>query len=161
MAKAKKKKVAPKRKIVAKRKAPKATAQAVVEQFVVFSNAMDIEGSLSLIADDCVYQNIPFHKSVGIDKIRRDLNMMTRTVKEFRVDLLNWAVNGNVVLTERIDTLAGPGFRVELPVMGIFVVKNGKIVEWRDYLDWSFLIGNVVKGVATSPARLLAERFKK
>lgn len=134
--------------------------QAVVEKFFDYSNAMDTDAALGLIADNCVYQNVPFHKSVGLAKIRRDMELMTKTIKELHIETLNIAVNGNVVLTERIDTLAGPGFRVELPVMGAFVVKNGKISEWRDYLDWSFLLGHIVKGVATSPMRLLAERLR-
>lgn len=137
-----------------------ASAQTVVEKFFDYSNALNIEAALSLIADNCVYQNMPFHKSVGLDKIRRDLALMSKTIKEFHIETLNMAVNGNVVLTERIDTLVGPGFRVELPVMGTFVVKSGKISEWRDYLDWSFLLGHIIKGVATSPMRLLAERLR-
>lgn len=133
--------------------------RAVVERFFELSNALDVEGSLALIAERCVYENVPFHKAEGKARIRRDLTAMTKTVKEFRIETINIAVNDDVVLTERIDTLAGPGFRVALPVMGTFVVRDGKIVAWRDYLDWSYLLGHIVRGVVTSPARLIAERF--
>ena len=52
---------------------------------------------------------------------------------EFRV--INIAVSGPVVMTERVDvfTLAGKTF--DLQVMGAFEVNDGKINAWRDYFD--------------------------
>ncbi len=50
--------------------------------------------------------------------------------------VLSIAENGNKVLTERIDKFDMPGGkRVELPVMGTFVITGGKISLWRDYFD--------------------------
>ena len=44
--------------------------------------------------------------------------------------------NGNVVLTERIDSFFFPGNTIALPVMGTFEVNDdGKITAWRDYFD--------------------------
>jgi limonene-1,2-epoxide hydrolase len=61
--------------------------------------------------------------------------------------MINVAVNGNTVLTERMDTFIGKGFRSELPVMGVFVVENGQITEWRDYFDWTFAFGRAAGAV--------------
>jgi limonene-1,2-epoxide hydrolase len=45
------------------------------------------------------------------------------------------AADGDVVLTERIDTFEMGGKDVVLPVMGVFEVRDGKIAAWRDYFD--------------------------
>ncbi|MFO0690906.1 MAG: limonene-1,2-epoxide hydrolase family protein [Myxococcota bacterium] len=52
------------------------------------------------------------------------------------VKTLRTTVHGPVVLNKRIDTLKTKGQPDQVyPVVGVFVVKNGKIVEWTDYLD--------------------------
>jgi limonene-1,2-epoxide hydrolase len=46
------------------------------------------------------------------------------------------AVNGNSVLTERVDRFTINGKDIALPVMGIFELRaDGKISAWRDYFD--------------------------
>jgi limonene-1,2-epoxide hydrolase len=52
---------------------------------------------------------------------------------DFRV--INIAVNGPVVMTERVDVFRLPGKSFELQVMGTFEVSDGKINAWRDYFD--------------------------
>jgi limonene-1,2-epoxide hydrolase len=39
------------------------------------------------------------------------------------------------VLTERLDKFVLGGKTVELPVAGVFELKDGKITAWRDYFD--------------------------
>lgn len=53
------------------------------------------------------------------------------------IEQLSVAVTGDKVLTERIDHLRdADGSTIgAFPVMGIFVVEDGKIAEWRDYFD--------------------------
>ena len=52
------------------------------------------------------------------------------------VDTLSTTAHGPVVLNKRIDTLKTQGKPEQVfPVVGVFVVKNGKIEEWADYLD--------------------------
>ena len=60
---------------------------------------------------------------------------MTPGVK-LKVQTLNTTVRGPVVMNQRIDTLTTPGKPPQVfPVVGVFLVKNGKIEEWVDYLD--------------------------
>mgnify|MGYP003342658194 CR=1 FL=1 len=40
-----------------------------------------------------------------------------------------------VVLNERVDRFNMGGRWVELPLAGVFEIKAGKIVLWRDYFD--------------------------
>jgi limonene-1,2-epoxide hydrolase len=52
------------------------------------------------------------------------------------VKTLSTTVHGPVVLNKRVDTMKTPGKPDQaFPVAGVFVVKDGKIVEWADYLD--------------------------
>lgn len=53
------------------------------------------------------------------------------------MDLLSIAQDGDKVLTERVDHLLGKDGEVQnaIPVMGIFEVREGKIVAWREYFD--------------------------
>ena len=39
------------------------------------------------------------------------------------------------MLTERVDVFVLPNVTIELPVMGTFEVRDGKIAKWRDYFD--------------------------
>jgi len=99
----------------------------------------------AFFTDDAVYHNIPFDPVTGREAIAKYIDSFIRPGKgaaagvvpvesiDFRI--INIAANGPVVMTERVDvfTLAGKSF--ELPVMGTFEVKNGKISAWRDYFD--------------------------
>ncbi len=43
--------------------------------------------------------------------------------------------SSGTVLTERVDKFLIDGKWVELPVMGTFEFRDGKISAWRDYFD--------------------------
>jgi limonene-1,2-epoxide hydrolase len=49
--------------------------------------------------------------------------------------LVHIAANGPVVMTERVDVFTISGRSFELPVMGKFEIRGGKIDSWRDYFD--------------------------
>jgi limonene-1,2-epoxide hydrolase len=136
-----------------RKKSQTSNARAVVEDFLQACCELDMDAALNLIDDNCVYQNVPFHTARGKKNIIKTLQGMGKAMDHFGVEMVNIAANGDVVLTERVDTLGGRFFNVELPVMGVFVVKNGKITEWRDYFDWSASLGKFVGSMVTKPFR--------
>lgn len=136
-----------------RKKSQTSNARAVVEDFLQACCELDMDAALNLIDDNCVYQNVPFHTARGKKNIIKTLQGMGKAMDHFGVAMVNIAANGDVVLTERVDTLGGRFFNVELPVMGVFVVKNGKITEWRDYFDWSASLGKFVGSMVTKPFR--------
>ena len=92
---------------------------------------------LAYMAQDIVYQNVPFPAMHGVDEAAKFLTpLLTRTTR-IEFTLLNLAVSasGDEVLTERLDRLHFPTGVVDIPLMGIFVIRDGKIKEWRDYAD--------------------------
>lgn len=125
--------------------------QAVVEAFFNACSTLDFDAAMEFIDDHCVYKNMPFHTAKGKNRIQRDLSLMAKGMNQFAVDIINIAVNGNVVLTERIDTLGGRFFKIDIPLMGVLVVNNGKITEWRDYFDWSHTMGKLSKSALLRP----------
>jgi limonene-1,2-epoxide hydrolase len=93
-----------------------------------------IEASLKYIADDCVYQNMPFDPVVGPAGVRDVLAGFFEVTGQVRIETLKQIAVGEYVTNERLDYFEPPkGKKFGLPVAGAFVVRDGKIVEWRDY----------------------------
>jgi limonene-1,2-epoxide hydrolase len=93
-----------------------------------------VEESLQYIADDCVYQNMPFPPVTGPEGVREVLSGFFQVTGNVHIETLRQTCSGEFVMNERIDTFDPPtGKKFGLPVAGAFVVKNGKITEWRDY----------------------------
>ena len=94
----------------------------------------DLESSLKYIADDCVYQNMPFPPVTGPSGVRDTLAGFFEVVGPVRIETIKQAAVGDYVTNERIDYFNPPGGKAfGLPVAGAFVVRDGKITEWRDY----------------------------
>ncbi len=95
-----------------------------------------IDGALALLAEDCVYHNIPLDPVTGIEDIRATIEGFTAGVDKVTFETLAIAATGSTVLTERIDTFFFPDNTIALPVMGTFEVDaEGRITAWRDYFD--------------------------
>ena len=107
----------------------------IVEDFIACWNAKDIDKACDMLSEDVFYHNIPTEPINGREAARKMFQGMG-DVREIKWDLLNIAENGDVVLTERVDAFTfGDGRKMALPVMGMFRIRNGEIVEWKDYFD--------------------------
>jgi len=109
---------------------------AVVSEFcAAFGNGKTPAELVDYFTDDAVYHNIPVDPAVGHDAILALLNMFMGAIDRVEFQVLNVAAVGDTVLTERVDVFYLPNGTIELPVMGTFEVKDGKIAAWRDYFD--------------------------
>lgn len=118
----------------------------VVRDFCDVLTKRDPEAVRAHLTADAVYQNVGMAASVGADAVIADLtNQYGMFPETYRFEIKHLAVNGDVVLTERMDYLAGPAMNLAIPVMGAFVVREGKIARWTDYFD-SALIGKILGG---------------
>ena len=109
------------------------TPEQVVDAFCDALNE-DLESSLKYIADDCVYQNMPFPPVHGPEGVRSTLAGFFEIVGPVRIETLRQVAVGDLVMNERIDHFDPPqGKAFGLPVAGAFVVSGDKITEWRDY----------------------------
>jgi limonene-1,2-epoxide hydrolase len=94
-----------------------------------------VDTIIGYFTDDAVYHNIPVAPVTGKDAIRATIEMFTTGVDRMEFRVLNIAAIGDTVLTERVDAFFMADKTIELPVMGTFEVRDGKIAAWRDYFD--------------------------
>ncbi len=110
------------------------TPEEIVHAFCETLSTKGIEESLVYIADDCVYQNIPFPPVVGPEGVRKTLAGFFEVTGNVRIETLRQCSTGNLVMNERIDYFDPPGGKAfGLPVSGAFEIVDGKIAAWRDY----------------------------
>lgn len=107
----------------------------IVRRFCAVWSNMNADEIAGHFTDDAVYHNIPMDPITGRDAIKSFIAGFAGGAEliDFRVQHI--AADGPVVLTERVDVFVMPTGRVELPVMGTFEVRDGKIAAWRDYFD--------------------------
>ena len=108
--------------------------RSVVETFVNAWNEMSFESVIACLSDDIFYHNIPKAPIVGIDEVTQYLKGAWQFT-DCHWEMINLAVDGANVLTERVDRFVINSVKVELPIMGVFVINNNKIEQWRDYFD--------------------------
>ena len=93
----------------------------------------------TFFTDDAVYHNMPMAPVASREAIAKNIASFIRPgapgIESIEFRVINIAVNGPVVMTERVDVFKLPNKSFELPVMGIFEVSDGKIKAWRDYFD--------------------------
>ena len=108
----------------------------IVENFIAAWGRRDIDGLMAFFAPDALYHNIPVEPVVGTEAIRGVVDSFAgaATAIEWVLHQIAETASG-VVLTERTDRFEIAGKWIELRVMGSFVLKDGKITEWRDYFD--------------------------
>ena len=83
-------------------------------------------------ADDGIYHNIPLAPVAG----KKEIENFTSKWIEINWDILNIISKDNIVISERLDRTKMEGGKfVDLPVTGVFELKNGEIKIWRDYFD--------------------------
>jgi limonene-1,2-epoxide hydrolase len=126
----------------------------VVESFLGALEAKEFDRAVSLLADDVVYQNVPFPADRGKPAVVRTLKLFEKVVTKFEVRMKNIAAQGGTVLTERVDVLSGTLLYLDIKVCGTFEVRDGKIVLWRDYFD----LAETTAKLLVSPLRKLMGR---
>jgi limonene-1,2-epoxide hydrolase len=91
---------------------------------------------LDFFTEDAVYHNMPMPPVQGKAGIKTVLDMFLKPAESVEFIVLKIAEgNDGAVLTERLDKFALGGKNIELPVMGVFELTDGKIAAWRDYFD--------------------------
>jgi len=112
------------------------TPAETVRQFLKAMELLDYDAGLTLVADDCAYINPPPLNAVqGPAGVRAVLEPFFAPTLENEFKILRESSSGGVVFMERLDRHRLADKWVELPVTGVFEVRDGKITYWRDYFD--------------------------
>jgi len=112
----------------------------VVRRFCkAWSDSLGAAELAAFFTDDAVYHNIPLAPVTGREAIAKNIASFIRPgapgIEGIQFHVIHIAANGPVVMTERVDAFKLPDKSFELPVMGIFEIRDGKIKAWRDYFD--------------------------
>lgn len=119
------------------------SAESVVRDFLGAFDSTDSAKNRAIfeesITDDCQWANTGFPTAEGKEACLAtwDGFFTPGGLAGMRVQWVACAVNGDTVVTERVDhLLAGDGsVALSIPVAGTLVARDGKIAAWRDYWD--------------------------
>ena len=107
----------------------------LVTDFCVSWSRRNVDEVLSYLTDDCFYHNIPMDPCVGKAAIRAFVEPFLKNAESAIFEIKHTTSAGNVVMNERVDRFVMGPKKIELPVAGVFEVRDGKIAAWRDYFD--------------------------
>ena len=109
----------------------------IAKTFFAHWSANRIDDAMAMLAEDVLYDNVPFPDIVGREQVRQfhaGFGLGTSFTVDWKVMAI--AAAGNVVLNERVDVFKHVnGGTITLPVMGTVTVEDGMITVWRDYFD--------------------------
>ena len=118
----------------------------IVRRFCAAWSNVDADEIAAFFTDDAVYHNIPMDPITGPDAIKMFIAGFAGSAEQIDFRVRNIVADGPVVLTERVDVFLMPNGKVELPVMGTFEVREGKIAAWRDYFDMKQFMDQMTAG---------------
>ena len=107
----------------------------VVEDFIKAWN--DPDKSVTYLADNASVRMVEDQPAVvGPANVAAAFKGFMGHGEKLDVKILKTFAEGPVVTNVRVDTLTTPGKGAQaFKVVGVFIVKKGKIVEWADYLN--------------------------
>ncbi len=106
-----------------------------VRNFCAAWSRLDVEELMTYFADEPVYHNMPGPPARGRDAVRKTIEAFLKGWQKTRWEIVNIAAAGHVVFAERVDRTDTGGRHVDLPLVGVFEIRDGKIAAWRDYFD--------------------------
>ena len=115
-------------------------------------NSARVERAISRMAADARYQvHAGDDPLVGHDAIRAEFLRQSSGMSEMRVEIVTIGSVGQIVFTERLDSLILNDKSLTVHIAGVFEVDAaGKIAAWRDYFNSGEIAVQV--GADASPA---------
>ena len=107
----------------------------LIEDFCKAWSRLDPAELAAYFTEDGIYHNIPAGPVQGREEIETFIRGFAGTWTKTDWEILTLMEGPDVVIAERVDrTLAGEK-SVDLPCVGVFTIREGKIACWRDYFD--------------------------
>jgi len=112
------------------------SSEQLIRAFLGSWTGANIETICSFFAADAVYHNVPVKPIHGIAGIRQIFEAFLATFEESSLDIVSLVAGAGLVMAERVDRFKmRNGVRVELPVTGVFEIRQGRILRFSDYFD--------------------------
>jgi limonene-1,2-epoxide hydrolase len=138
-----------------------ATPIETVREFLAALEEFDLDTALTYVASDVVYQNVPLPPARGIAAFEKQMRLLAKYGSGFEAEVHHIAADGPIVLTERTDGLEAGSWRARFWVCGTFEVRDGRIVLWRDYFDWTTFIASSMRGWLRVLAGGMSDRLRR
>lgn len=126
----------------------------LIRTFIDLLVARDLDAAATMVSNDFEYDNVPMGKAFGPDGLRSTLTGFFSMCTGIEWIIVRQTSTGNLihgtVLNEREDRFEIHGRWVTLPVAGVFEIRDGMIVLWRDYFDRATLIEAMSPPAASS-----------
>jgi uncharacterized protein (TIGR02246 family) len=107
----------------------------VVNAFCAAWASSDPEKIASFMAEDCTTRLSETQPpSKGRAALRDTIQGLFQRVQKVEIEVTETFAIGPTVLNDRIDYITREGKRSPIRVVGFFLVKDGKIAEWTDYV---------------------------
>jgi limonene-1,2-epoxide hydrolase len=107
----------------------------IIRDFIAAWPRLDAAELADFFTEDGVYHNIPTGPVRGRDVIERFIAGFIKPWTETSWDILTLIADGDTVIAERLDRTKMGDKAVDLPCVGVFEMRDGKISVWRDYFD--------------------------
>ena len=106
-----------------------------VNTFMAAAAKRDYAAALPLLADDVEDHNMPIEPVHGRDAVKEQLEFLLAQTTDSEWVVHREVAAGDTVMNERTDRFLVDGAWIDLPVAGVFVVRDGRIAVWHDYFD--------------------------
>jgi limonene-1,2-epoxide hydrolase len=107
----------------------------IVNGFLKVAAKRDYDAALPMLTEDVEYQNMMLPPIHGRESVRETLEMLLGMCADSEWVVHKELTDDTVVMNERTDRFHLNGEWCDLPVMGVFEVRDGRIAAWRDYFD--------------------------
>ena len=121
---------------------------AVVAAFLAAASQRDYDAAWALVTDDVEYQNMMLPAVHGKEALRDTLEGLLALCSASEWVTHRQLTAGDTVMNERTDRFRLGEDWVDLPVAGVFVVREGRVALWRDYFDLQTVMTAAFPGVA-------------
>ena len=119
----------------------------VANEMVAAWEALDLDRIISTFAEDGVLHSMMIEPIVGREELREHIGKVINGATRLDLQLKTVAVSGNTVMLERVDDFDVNGLSGAVPVVGVLVIEDGHVSEWREYYDRNQLLSEM--GVKT------------
>jgi limonene-1,2-epoxide hydrolase len=126
----------------------------LIRTFIDLLVTRELDAAATMVSNDFEYDNVPMGKAFGPDGLRSTLTGFFSMCTGIEWIIVRQTSTGDLthgtVLNEREDRFEMHGRWVTLPVAGVFEIRDGMIVLWRDYFDRATLIEAMSPPAASS-----------
>lgn len=128
-------------------------AEALVRDFLSLLTVPDTRAAVELLHPEVEWRNTGLPTLRG-RKVGGALLDLERRGVGVVIENHHVAATGDVVLTDRTDTITYKRFRTSFWVRGTFRVQDGRIVLWDDAFGW----GDALRGTLLGLGRVVTKR---